>query len=163
MVDSRVPNPSMCVSARAASRPGISGIAACVPTLTTASLPASWRVTAVGQDGLDRLRPDKTAVPHDEFYPATLICGQMEFYLAIDRVLLAAAHLAHAEPRGIPDEMGYSCAPDFVLGRKAGDGGTRTACSTTATFLPERPDARRAAFHPGRCRGLRHRTAQSET
>jgi hypothetical protein len=50
----------------------------------------------------------------------------VEFDLAIDHVLLAAAHLAHvglnsgrqrAELRGVVDEMGDPRAPEFVLGR----------------------------------------------
>ena len=91
---------------------------------------------AIVQGDLDGLRADEAAAAHDEFGAAALVGAQVEFDLAIDHVLLAAAHLAHvgldrvrhrAELRGVPDEMGDPRAPEFVLGRQAGDGGARAA------------------------------------
>ena len=60
----------------------------------------------------------------------------MERDLAIDHILLAAQDLAHvcfgpagqrAEIRRVPNDMGHVRAPQFVLGRHAGDRGARAA------------------------------------
>ena len=88
---------------------------------------------AVIQGDLDRPGSDKSAAAHDQFSAARLIGAQVEFDFIIDHVLLAATYLAHvgsnrprrsAEVLGIPDEMGEPRAPELVLGRQAGDGGT---------------------------------------
>ena len=96
--------------------------------------------SAVIQGDLDSLRADEAAAAHDQFGAAFLVSVQVECDLPVDHVLLAAAHLAHvgsdvigqgAEMRGVAHQMGDPGAPEFVLGRQAGDGGAGTADPAT--------------------------------
>jgi hypothetical protein len=91
---------------------------------------------AVVQGDLDGLWAGKATAAHDQFGAAALVGTEVECDLAIDHVLLAAAHLAHVdldtrrqrtELRGVLYQMGDPRAPEFVLGRQAGNGGTRAA------------------------------------
>ena len=110
-------------------------IAACVPTLTTTSLLVSKRVPPSFRATSTVFGPTKRPLP--TMSSAPLLLYAPNGIRPRDRSCPAcAAHLAHvgldssrqrAELRGVLDEMADPRAPEFVLGRQAGDGGARAA------------------------------------
>ncbi len=91
---------------------------------------------AVVQAHLERLRPDETPAPHDQFGAARLIVLQMRGDLRGDHLALALANLRHvdldrpgdhAEFGRMAREMSDLGASNLVLARQAGDVGAGAA------------------------------------
>ena len=116
------------------------GIAACVPTLMTTSSPESRRVPPSFSATSIVFGPTKRPLPMMSSAPLVSVGAKVKFDLTIDHVLLAAANLPHvgldrigqrAELRRVLDQVGDPGAPEFVLGRQTGDGGTGAADPAT--------------------------------
>ena len=111
-------------------------MAACEPTFDHNLIAGKHARAAVIQRSFDRFRADEAPGAHSEFGACLLVKTEVMLDLAIDHVLLAAAHPRHvrshaihggAKAARVPDEMRHPRAPDFVLGGQTCHGRARAA------------------------------------
>ena len=164
----------MFVSGWASARPATGGIAG-ASEVEEHALALQHARAAVAQSHLQRFRLDEPPVAHDQLGTALVIQFQMQGDQALDHLALALAHLGHvhrdgarddAELRGMVQQVGDFCAPDFVLAGEAIDIRARPA---DVTPLDNRhappgapPSARPATCRPRRCQAPSLRTNPSE-